>query len=368
MQLKQNEAKDQSELDSLDGKVRRRFDSSDRETLVLCDAMKDYPRRSVRSRDSGARPNIGLRFICFILLISYGIFFSWGKSPVISDAIAQTMGAILGLYLIFLISRRCSKNKNTPYIIVIFVTLFAFCGQVYVRNQLKIEHTNKSSLDNTRAENSELLNDNKTRRSETNGEISQIKNTSNGNQANSGAVAQMKSLQNIDKMYETIHSDGIFRVVHLIPRYTDEEIKILVDNYIIKYKNEPIHPNEMTAYAEITKACRSDLSITINRRNCFNENYELIDRSLNHNYQLVMKSITKQEREKLRNFQREWIKDRKRYSAQYQSHNYGGTLSPEDVSESYRRWTFDRSVQLYELFNIIKYHKSNGEAYPVVFE
>lgn len=234
------------------------------------------------------------------------------------------MGAIFVPYLIFLISRRCSKNKNTPYIILIFVTLFSFCGQVYLRNQLKIEHTNKSSLNNTRAENSKLSNDNNSsRRSETNGEISQIKNTSNGNQANSGEVAQMKSLQNIDKMYETIHSDGIFRVVHLIPRYTDAEIKILVDNYITKYKNEPIHPNEMIAYAEITKACRSDLSITINRRNCFNENYELIDRSLNHNYQLVMKSITKQEREKLRNFQREWIKDRKCYSAQYQSHNYG---------------------------------------------
>lgn len=78
MQLKQNEAKDQSELDSLDGKVRRRFDSSDRETLDLCDAMKDYPRRSVRSRDSGARPNIGLRFICFILLISYVNFSQTG--------------------------------------------------------------------------------------------------------------------------------------------------------------------------------------------------------------------------------------------------------------------------------------------------
>lgn len=50
MQLKLNEAKDQSELNSILSTVKRKFESSDREALVLCDATKDYPWRTVRSR------------------------------------------------------------------------------------------------------------------------------------------------------------------------------------------------------------------------------------------------------------------------------------------------------------------------------
>lgn len=55
MQLKLNEAKDQSELDSILSTVKRKFESSDRGALVLCDVTKDYPWRTVRSRVNGAR-------------------------------------------------------------------------------------------------------------------------------------------------------------------------------------------------------------------------------------------------------------------------------------------------------------------------
>ena len=55
MQLKLNEAKDQSELDSILSTLKEKFESSDRAVLVLCDATKDYPWRTVRSRVNGAR-------------------------------------------------------------------------------------------------------------------------------------------------------------------------------------------------------------------------------------------------------------------------------------------------------------------------
>lgn len=47
--------KDQRELDSNVSTIKRKFESWDREALVLCDATKDYPWRTVRSRVNGAR-------------------------------------------------------------------------------------------------------------------------------------------------------------------------------------------------------------------------------------------------------------------------------------------------------------------------
>ena len=54
-QRKRNEAQDQSELDTILSTVKRKFVSSDRAVLVLCEATKDYPWRTIRSKINGAR-------------------------------------------------------------------------------------------------------------------------------------------------------------------------------------------------------------------------------------------------------------------------------------------------------------------------
>lgn len=55
MKLPQPVAANQSELDTILSTLRVEFTPSEREALALCDACKDYPWRTVRSKVNGAR-------------------------------------------------------------------------------------------------------------------------------------------------------------------------------------------------------------------------------------------------------------------------------------------------------------------------